>query len=112
MCCLHMTSRTLDIQVEASIEVLLPCSVAPTAKTGSSGGWQPSVRSASDTPSSAGSIAISPGDVEICHHPDGRAWVLGAGNFGRVRSAHHKSHHIVSSTWRLLCSFLDVTSAD
>jgi hypothetical protein len=65
----------------------LSCSTAPTAKTGSSGGWQPSVRSASDTPSSAGSIAISPTDVEICHHPDGRAWVLGAGNFGRVSDA-------------------------
>lgn len=52
----------------------------------SSGGWQPSVRSNSDTPSSAGSIAIAPKDVEICHHSDGRAWVLGAGNFGKVIS--------------------------
>ena len=41
-------------------------------------------RSASDTASSVDSIAISPADVEICQHPDGRAWVLGAGNFGKV----------------------------
>ena len=38
----------------------------------------------SDTASSVDSIAISPADVDICQHPDGRAWVLGAGHFGKV----------------------------
>jgi hypothetical protein len=76
------------------------CSLSKTAKTGSSGGYQPSVRSASDTPSSAGSIAISPADVEICHHPDGRAWVLGAGNFGRVSSACCTQLLLI---WHILC---------
>jgi type II secretory pathway pseudopilin PulG len=53
-----------------------------------SDGWRASVRSASDAPSSSGSIAILPADVEICLHPDGRPWVLGAGNFGKARVAH------------------------
>ncbi len=50
-----------------------------------SSGWTPSVRSASSTPSTGGDIAIPATDVEICYHPDGRAWILGAGNFGKVR---------------------------
>jgi hypothetical protein len=47
------------------------------------------VHSGSETASSADSIAISPADVEICHHPDGRAWVLGAGHFGKGGFADH-----------------------
>ncbi len=53
------------------------------------------VCSASDTASSADSIAILPADVEICQHPDGRPWVLGAGNFGKVGVSQ------ISCTWAL-----------
>jgi len=34
---------------------------------------------------------IDPSEIQICHRPDGQAWVLGAGTYGTVS---HKVHYL------------------